>query len=87
MIFSSRMIPGNERPIHEMQNTFAMRGVEVISAEDHDVHVSGHPARDELGAIFPDLFTMPAGRTFGQRARSLARQRDLPPSLHDLRAA
>ena len=45
------------------------------------------PARDELGAIYPDLFTMPAGRTFGQRARSLARQRDLPPSLHDLRAA
>ena len=42
------VIPGNERLIHQLQNDFAMRGVEVISAEDHDVHVSGHPARDEL---------------------------------------
>ena len=38
VIFSSRVIPGNERLIHQLQNDFAMRGVEVISAEDHDVH-------------------------------------------------
>src|SRR5262245_14786481 len=52
VIFSSRVIPGNERLIHTLQNDFAMRGVEVISAEDHDVHVSGHPARDELADMY-----------------------------------
>lgn len=48
VIFSSRIIPGNERPIGRLHNAFFRLGVEVISEKDHFVHVSGHPARDEL---------------------------------------
>jgi ribonuclease J len=48
VIFSSRIIPGNERPIGRLHNAFFRMGVEVVSEEDHFVHVSGHPARDEL---------------------------------------
>lgn len=52
VIFSSRVIPGNEGAIHDMQNAFLEKGVELITADDHFVHVSGHPARDELRQMY-----------------------------------
>ncbi len=52
VIFSSRVIPGNEGAIHGLYNTFLERGVELITADDHPVHVSGHPARDELSQMY-----------------------------------
>jgi ribonuclease J len=52
VIFSSRVIPGNETAIHELYNRFLERGVELITADDHPVHVSGHPARDELRQMY-----------------------------------
>ncbi|MCX8502223.1 MAG: ribonuclease J, partial [Alphaproteobacteria bacterium] len=49
VIFSSRIIPGNEKEIYQLQDQLIDRGVKVISDEDHpEVHVSGHPAREEL---------------------------------------
>lgn len=48
VIFSSREIPGNERAIGRVQNLLIGQGVDVITADDAFVHVSGHPARDEL---------------------------------------
>jgi len=47
-IFSSRIIPGNEKAINRLQNGLVRLGVEIVTEEDHFVHVSGHPARDEL---------------------------------------
>jgi len=47
-VFSSRKIPGNEREIAELQNDLVRLGVHVVTDDDHFVHVSGHPARDEL---------------------------------------
>ncbi|HMD64356.1 MAG TPA: ribonuclease J [Stellaceae bacterium] len=47
-IFSSRIIPGNEKAINRLQNALVRLGVEIVTEEDHFVHVSGHPARDEL---------------------------------------
>ncbi len=52
VIFSSRVIPGNERSIHAMQENLARRGVRVMTEKDHMVHVSGHPARDELRRMY-----------------------------------
>jgi ribonuclease J len=52
VIFSSRVIPGNETAIHALYNLFLERGVELITADDHFVHVSGHPARDELKQMY-----------------------------------
>jgi ribonuclease J len=52
VIFSSRVIPGNELSIFEMQNKLAARGVGLLTVEDHHVHVSGHPCRDELAQMY-----------------------------------
>lgn len=52
VIFSSRIIPGNDVAIYEMQNDLARAGVRVITDKDHFVHVSGHPCRDELTAMY-----------------------------------
>jgi len=52
VVFSSRIIPGNEIDIFELHNKLAGLGVEVLSAEDHFVHVSGHPARAELARMY-----------------------------------
>jgi ribonuclease J len=51
-IFSSRIIPGNEHAIGELHNALLRRGVEVVTEKDHFVHVSGHPARDELAEMY-----------------------------------
>jgi ribonuclease J len=52
VIFSSRVIPGNDLAIHELHNKLSLLGVEVLSADDHFVHVSGHPCRDELAQMY-----------------------------------
>jgi ribonuclease J len=52
VIFSSRMIPGNERAIGTMQDNLVRRGVHLMTDADHLVHVSGHPARDELRKLY-----------------------------------
>ncbi len=52
VIFSSRVIPGNERAIGTVQDNLVRRGVELMTDMDHLVHVSGHPARDELRRLY-----------------------------------
>lgn len=52
VIFSSRMIPGNERAIVTVQDNLVRRGVHLMTDADHMVHVSGHPARDELRRLY-----------------------------------
>jgi ribonuclease J len=52
-IFSSRIIPGNEIPIRNLQNKLADRGVRLYTERDHPgIHVSGHPCRDELAEMY-----------------------------------
>ena len=59
VIFSSRTIPGNEKPVGAIINGLIQQGVEVITDRTHLVHVSGHPRRDELremiGWVRPQL--------------------------------
>ena len=55
VIFSSRVIPGNELAIGRVQNRLARLGVEVVTERDRFVHVSGHPARDELADMYRRL--------------------------------
>ena len=52
VIFSSRIIPGNEKAINRLQNALVRLGIEIVTEEDHFVHVSGHPARDELVRMY-----------------------------------
>ena len=52
-IFSSRVIPGNEKPVGRLHNALMARGVEVITdGPDAHIHVSGHPAREELVRMY-----------------------------------
>ncbi|MDE0801531.1 MAG: ribonuclease J [Rhodospirillaceae bacterium] len=51
-VFSSRVIPGNEKSIMKLQNQLAKMGVEIITAKDAPIHVSGHPARDEMRRMY-----------------------------------
>jgi ribonuclease J len=52
VLFSSRVIPGNERAIGTVQDNLVRRGVNLMTDADHLVHVSGHPARDELRRLY-----------------------------------
>ena len=54
VIFSSRLIPGNERGIFALQNSLADQGVRVITPRmvPEEIHVSGHPCRDELRRMY-----------------------------------
>lgn len=54
VIFSSRVIPGNEAEIYAMQNQLAERGIRIITDKmsSEPIHVSGHPCRDELRRMY-----------------------------------
>lgn len=52
VIFSAREIPGNEKAIGKIQNGLLRRGIKIVTADDAFVHVSGHPARDELVQMY-----------------------------------
>ncbi|MBT3358412.1 MAG: ribonuclease J [Rhodospirillales bacterium] len=52
VIFSSRVIPGNEISIARIQNLLTRKGVRIITQDDSFVHVSGHPARDEMKTMY-----------------------------------
>jgi ribonuclease J len=52
VIFSSKIIPGNDKRIFSLFNKFVKKGIEVITEKDHFVHVSGHPAVEELKHMY-----------------------------------
>jgi ribonuclease J len=53
VLFSSKVIPGNELDIREMQNLLVRKGVEVVATDtEDDIHVSGHPSKDSLSKMY-----------------------------------
>ena len=52
VIYSSRTIPGNEKPILETQNRLTEMGIDIITDEMALVHVSGHPRQSELEQMY-----------------------------------
>jgi ribonuclease J len=52
MIFSSKIIPGNEKKIFRLLNQLVSLGIEVLTEKDHFVHVSGHPSKSELKVMY-----------------------------------
>jgi ribonuclease J len=76
VIFSSRIIPGNEKSINRLQNALVRLGVEIVTEEDHFVHVSGHPARDELVRMYQMVRPRVAIPVHGE-ARHLVAHADL----------
>ena len=55
IIFSSKIIPGNEEKIEKMQDKFIEKGVTVITEETDLVHTSGHASKEELKKMYQIL--------------------------------
>ena len=52
IVFSSKIIPGNERKIYRMQNKFSELGAKVLNEYNAFTHVSGHPSKLELEKLY-----------------------------------
>ncbi len=52
VIFSSKIIPGNEKKLYALQNSMVKRDIEVITEENAFVHVSGHANREDLKDMY-----------------------------------
>ncbi|MDP9057331.1 MAG: ribonuclease J [Pseudomonadota bacterium] len=52
VLFSSRQIPGNEVAIGRIQNQLAERQITIVTDRQAMIHVSGHPGRPELEALY-----------------------------------
>ncbi|HUG45133.1 MAG TPA: ribonuclease J [Sphingomicrobium sp.] len=52
VIFSSKIIPGNEISIGRIMNVLSDLGVKIVTEKQSHVHVSGHPGRPELAAMY-----------------------------------
>jgi ribonuclease J len=86
VIFSSKIIPGNERVLFNLHNLLVSQGVEVITEEDHFVHVSGHPCRDEIEQMYRWMRPRIAVPVHGEARHlhahvRLARQLGVPEAL------
>jgi ribonuclease J len=90
VIFSSRLIPGNESQVYGLQNALAEMGIRIITPRmvPEPIHVSGHPCRDELRRMYQWVRPKIAIPVHGERrhimehaayARSLQIQQALTP--------
>jgi ribonuclease J len=87
VIFSSRVIPGNEIAIRNLQNKLSDRGARLYTERDHPgIHVSGHPCRDELKQMYQWARPQIAIPTHGERRHllehcNLARDLQVPQTV------
>jgi len=51
VVFSARVIPGNEKAIGRVMNHVARRGAHIVGESDKHVHVSGHGSEEELKLV------------------------------------
>ncbi len=60
IVFSSKVIPGNEKKIYRIYNKLSEFGAEIITASDHLIHASGHPGKEDLHLLLknftPDFY-------------------------------
>lgn len=89
VIFSSKIIPGNEHPIGALINRLVLDDVEVITEHDAFVHVSGHPGQPELrdmyGWIRPQIAIPVHGEARHiKRHAELAKEVGVPRTLRPL---
>ena len=83
VLFSSRQIPGNEQAIADLQALLTRKGALVITADEEDIHVSGHPCREELidmyGWIRPRILVPVHGENLHiQEQADLALEQGIP---------
>jgi ribonuclease J len=88
VIFSARPIPGNERDIIAVKNNLAASQVRIVSPREtkHCIHVSGHPARDEITRMFQwvkpqSVIAVHGERTMLEAHAALARDCQIPTAI------
>ncbi|MBT3401856.1 MAG: ribonuclease J, partial [Rhodospirillaceae bacterium] len=86
VVFSSRIIPGNEKSIFALQNRLAGMNVDIVTEKDQFVHVSGHPNRDELTRMYqwvrPEISVPVHGELRHMQAHALlARECQVPVAI------
>ncbi len=87
VVFSSRVIPGNDIPIRNLQNRLSDRGVRIYTDHDHPgIHVSGHPCRDELAQMYRWARPKIAIPTHGERRHlvehlAFAQEHNVPEAI------
>ncbi len=55
IVFSSKVIPGNEKKIARIYNKLTESGAEIITASDHLIHSSGHPGKEDLHMLMKNF--------------------------------
>lgn len=80
VIFSSKIIPGNEIGIFALQNALADDGVDIVTEKMRPIHVSGHPCREELKQMYKWVRPKIAVPVHGER-RHLLEHAKLAKSL------
>jgi ribonuclease J len=85
-VFSSRVIPGNEKAIQRVHNLLVGLGVELVTTRDHFIHVSGHPAQNELRRMYqmvrPRIAVPVHGEAIHMRAHAnLAKECQVPQTV------
>jgi len=86
VIFSSKIIPGNEMMIGRLHNNLVEMGAEVITEKDSFVHVSGHPGQKELKQMYdwirPEILVPVHGEIrHMERQAELGRSHGIPKAL------
>lgn len=91
VIFSSIVIPGNEKPIENLLSAFKARKIATVMSKDSDlpIHASGHPCQDELKQMYEWVRPQIAVPTHGEVAHmianaEMARLSHVPKSLTGL---
>jgi len=86
VIFSSKIIPGNEKKLYNLQNQIVKNNIEIISEENAFVHVSGHPNRDDLKDMYKwvkpkSLIPVHGEHRHMQEHVSFAKEMQIPKTL------
>jgi ribonuclease J len=55
VVFSSKVIPGNEKKIYRIYNKLTEFGATIVTANDHLIHASGHPGKEDLHILLKNF--------------------------------
>ena len=82
VIFSSKVIPGNEKKIYRIYNKLTQFGVEIITAYDYNIHASGHPGKEDLRLLLsnfkPNFYFPIHGESYMLRKHAEFIKKDYP---------
>jgi ribonuclease J len=89
VVFSARVIPGNEKAVARTMNHLARRGADVIAEDQKRVHVSGHASEEELKlllSIVKPRYFVPIHGEYRQLARHARLAGQVSPDISILMA-